>query len=770
MDSEGSRFRSSTLVVVALIALLIGFGLGFLSYRTSLRLPRDIIGIISIDGVIESSSDAQRYVDLINQALLNKSVKALVLRIDCPGGYADLIESVYLDLLELKKEKPLVASIVFAASGGYYIAVAADYIYAEPTSFIGNVGVIGIAPPTLIPSEFVLETGAYKATGFSRLLFPLNLSKALENFLSAVKEGRGNRLKVDESELRKGLLYLGSEALKIGLVDGLGSLQAAIKKAAEKAGLTRYEVVGLDVASDIAYGLQGSGNQSSPQMKEKATAKAKAEEDAWQDLTLEAMNKAHPPPSLWYLWLPPEVFVRTSNASEGEENQMAKVFGGSGGQGGGRGFLLVDKSHGNMVSFWELDILIAELAKRNVTVSFVTTWMEMKSALKEATALLVSCPTRGYSREEVEDLEAFVGRGGILLILFDPAYEYVSTSELFAPINSLATRFGLSFAKGYLYNDRDGEHFGFYRNVYARSFANNSITKDLKSLVFFTATHIRSMDKGIAWTSNSTYSSTAERADAYAVMALVHRNGTVIAIGDQTFLMEPYCYVEDNYKLLLNLVSFIATPRAPKAEEGEGAGAGGEKPVVEVEAPSLPVGTVKNFTEWVDGKEGFLRWIKVSDFEVRVERPDRITLYFYDEHGSLVKWVSDGMEAVYESPLPGPPFPLTKGKEWAYESYYNLTMDGEFFHGWVEGYEWVEGFEEVKALDGKNYFCAKVGYRLRDQLLRNSQNITIFTEGSYWISSEAGTVREIEKTMYYVNGVLAGLEERELLLKSIEKG
>jgi hypothetical protein len=113
---------------------------------------------------------------------------------------------------------------------------------------------------------------------------------------------------------------------------------------------------------------------------------------------------------------------------------------------------------------------------------------------------------------------------------------------------------------------------------------------------------------------------------------------------------------------------------------------------------------------------------------------------------------------------------LTKGKEWAYESYYNLTMDGEFFQGWVEGYEWVEGFEEVKALDGKNYFCAKVGYRLRDQLLRNSQNITIFTEGSYWISSEAGTVREIEKTMYYVNGVLAGLEERELLLKSIEKG
>ncbi|MBS7609121.1 S49 family peptidase [Candidatus Bathyarchaeota archaeon] len=759
MGSEGSGLRNRILVAVFLISLLIGFGLGFLSYRITLRLQKEYVGIINIEGVIESSSHVQRYVDLINRAYLNKSVKAVVLRIDCPGGYADLVEALYMDLLELKKEKPLIASIVFAASGGYYIAVAAEYLYAEPTSFIGNVGVIGIAPATLIPSERVLETGAYKATGFSRLLFPFNLTKALENFVSAVRNGRGARLKIDDSELRKGLLYLGGEALRIGLVDELGSLQAAIKKAAEKAGLTRYEAVSLDGASAlVAYGLQDSSNQTS--------TKAKEREKAWQDLTLEALNKAHPPPSIWYIYLPPEALQKASYASTSEKNETAKVFGG--GEARGRGLLLVDRSHGNMVSFWELDILIAELAKRNVTITFVPTWMELENALKEATALLVACPTRSYSPAEVDKLEAFVDRGGILLLIFDPAYEYLALAELFAPINSLATRFGLAFAKGYLYNDKDGGHFGFYRNIYVRSFANSSITKDLKSLVFFTATHVYSMDKGIAWTSDDTYSSTAERKGRYAIMAQVQRNGTVIALGDLTFLMEPYCYVEDNYKLLLNLVSFITSARLPQVEGGKE-----EKPVVEeLEAPSLPVGTVKDFVEWVDGTEGFLRWIKVSDFEVRVERPDRTTLYFYNENGSLVKWTSDGMEAVYESPLPGPPFPLVKGKEWAYKSAYNLTIDGEFFHGWLEGYEWVEVFEEVNALDGKAYYCAKVGYRFKDQLLslRNSQNITISTEGSYWISSDAGTVKETEKTWYYVNGVFRGLERRDLLLRSIKKG
>lgn len=177
------------LIALAIICIIIASGLSIYLY-TGLAARRNLIGIIGIEGPILTSEDADRCLEAINNALTNNTVKAVVLRIDSPGGYADLVEQIYLDLLELKRVKPVIASVTLALSGGYYIAVAADYIYVEPTSLTGNVGVIGVMPPTLIPSETVLETGVCKATGFSKLLFPFNLTHALESFTSAVLNGR----------------------------------------------------------------------------------------------------------------------------------------------------------------------------------------------------------------------------------------------------------------------------------------------------------------------------------------------------------------------------------------------------------------------------------------------------------------------------------------------------------------------------------------------------------------------------------------------------
>lgn len=163
-------------------------------------------------------------------------------------------------------------------------------------------------------------------------------------------------------------------------------------------------------------------------------------------------------------------------------------------RGGKASFVVVDKSHGNKVSAWELDILIAELAKRNVTVSFISDWSELM--LNRTSYLIIASPTTSYSIEECGEIENFVNRGSLLLLFFDPVYEYLEVSELFDPINSIATRFGLSFAKGYLYNEI--EHYGFYRNIYVKEFRDNPITRNLTSLVFFTATYIHSMSKGVA--------------------------------------------------------------------------------------------------------------------------------------------------------------------------------------------------------------------------------------------------------------------------------
>ncbi|MEM3080050.1 MAG: hypothetical protein QXF21_07045, partial [Thermoproteota archaeon] len=76
-------------------------------------------------------------------------------------------------------------------------------------------------------------------------------------------------------------------------------------------------------------------------------------------------------------------------------------------------------------------------------------------------------------------------------------------------------------------------------------------------IVLFTSTGICSTGKGVAWTSNTTFSSVAETAKMYNVISIVELKGTVVALGDLTFMQEPYCYVEDNYRLVQNLASIL---------------------------------------------------------------------------------------------------------------------------------------------------------------------------------------------------------------------
>jgi len=281
----------------------------------------------------------------------------------------------------------------------------------------------------------------------------------------------------------------------------------------------------------------------------------------WKNITLKTLSELHPPPSIYYIYLPPQAITQSDGSVQLDETGSFLSSGGN---------VLIDLSHGNRVSWWTFDILISELAKRNLTVSFISQWEVLDSRLNNASSLIVASPTETYSIKESNRIAKFVKEGGLLLLFFDPAWEYIGMSGLLqgiiTPINSLSTQFGLSFAKGYLYNER--EHFGIYRNIYVRNFTDTPLTKNLDSIVLFTATYIRSMGKGAAWTSNNTYSSVAERADNYAPMIWMKRgNGTVAAFGDLTFLEEPYCYVGDNYKLILNLVSIIAEVKVPVREK-----------------------------------------------------------------------------------------------------------------------------------------------------------------------------------------------------------
>jgi len=739
---KSSGFGTRLMIVLALACIILISGLSYAYFSRPRAFERNLIGVIRVEGTITSTEATGRITAAINRAIQNSSVKAVVLSIDSPGGFAHLVEQVYLDALVLKERKPVVASVVTALSGGYYIAVAADYIYAHPTSMVGNVGVIGVAPDNLLPSEKNLETGPYKAQGFSRLLFPFNLSHALDSFAGAVEESRGGRLRLTPVELRKGMIYMGSEAVHAGLVDEIGSLQRAAERAAKEAGLITYSVADLPSKDGITGQTATGGNETGV---------------PWREMTVATLNSLNPPPAIYYIYLPPNAFEEgsfsmASITEEGVDGAPVAM---------GTGQMVVDLSHGNKVSPLGLNLLSAELAMRGVYTGYAATWDEVELALKTASCILVAAPTRTYSKDEFKTIEEFLNKGRMLLMFYDPSSEYVDSTSLLGPINSLANRYGLTFGNGYLYNTED--HYGLYRNIYVRSFKNNSITSGLETLVLFTSTFLYSTDSDAAWASKGTYASVAERSGNYAPISIINKgNGTVAAFGDLTFLMEPFSYVEDNYKLIMNIVSAISGIKVPIVEEPE-------QPEYNVTEPDLPIGTVKHYKETVDGDEQDVWWLRTGENEVQVERPDRTITYYYDEDGNLLSWDSEDMAMSYDPPLPDLPYPLIDGKGWTYRVNYNLTLkeDEEEFSGEIEGHGRVLGFEELEPKKGKKYFCAKISVSETDELSRRDQNITAVSSETIWVSSEAGLVKSETFISYYIDGQLAFEETRTLILVTV---
>lgn len=486
---------------------------------------RGVIGVIEIRGVIQDAEYAGILSAAVREAIEDDGVKAVVLEIDSPGGTAYLIEQVYLDLLELGEKKPVVASASMALSGGYYLAVTAEHIYAQPTSMVGNVGIIGVGPGFLVPSEYTFESGPQKITGFSPALFPFNITKALDSFASSVGEGRGSRLNMALSELKKGGVYLGGEAVNQGLIDGIGGRQAAIAYAAGQAGLETYTVESLvdrvtdnDVNASLRY----------PSINE--------------------LNKANPPPALYYLYVPRDVAMEN-----GGEHPEANVTD----EPRTIGQVVVDRSHGNRVNPYILDYLSAELAKRGSFVGYGGDWDSVEAALGNATCLFIVAPTRAYTYAEYKAVKEFVEGGGMLVFISDASVEFLDTSVMQGAINSLANRWGLHYGKGYLYNMVN--YHGFYRNIKVTQFRDTFLTEGLETLVFFTSTYLSPTDADAAYASYSTYNSVTEQTRVYATVSVIESgNSTVVAFADATWLMEPWIYTGDNQRLAMNLVEAIA--------------------------------------------------------------------------------------------------------------------------------------------------------------------------------------------------------------------
>ena len=217
----------------------------------------DKISLTVIEGAIEAQM-GEKLRRHILQAAKDKTVKAMILRVNSPGGSALASEVICQAVKDFKATgKPVIVSMGnVAASGGYYVAAPGDLIYAENLTITGSIGVVG---GKIVTGELMDKIGISfhtynkgKHADLFTTLRPFNkeekmlltktFQRVYETFKNRVKEGRGNKIQGDLEKIAGGRVYTGNDALKLGLVDKIGGLRDAINEAVTRTGLTRYKV------------------------------------------------------------------------------------------------------------------------------------------------------------------------------------------------------------------------------------------------------------------------------------------------------------------------------------------------------------------------------------------------------------------------------------------------------------------------------------------------------------------------------------------------
>lgn len=223
---------------------------------------KDRVAVLYATGVITSGNgfsgiQSEVYKKEIRKLAENDKIKAVVLRVNSPGGSADAAEEILYELKQLRKKKPIIVSFGdLAASGGYYIAMEADSIFTSSNTITGSIGVLGMVPNLQkLMNKHGITTDLVKTnenSDFLNGIFRPMTEKGMETmtemtenvyevFVNHVSNGR-NMTFEEVDAVGGGRVWTGAQALDLGLVDAIGTLEDAIKAAAKKAGLENYSV------------------------------------------------------------------------------------------------------------------------------------------------------------------------------------------------------------------------------------------------------------------------------------------------------------------------------------------------------------------------------------------------------------------------------------------------------------------------------------------------------------------------------------------------
>ncbi|MGD0342492.1 MAG: signal peptide peptidase SppA [Bacteroidales bacterium] len=229
------------------------------------------IAVIYASGTIvmgkgtDNNIGGNRFADVVREERLDTAVKAIVMRVNSPGGNANASDIMWRELMLAAKVKPVVISMGnLAASGGYYISAPGTKIYSSPTTISGSIGVFGMIPNAgkLLEQKLGISTESVKTNAnsdFPSIFRPMSvyeketmqasIEKIYSDFVIKVAEGRKMTAAAVDS-IGQGRVWSGSSAMKIGLIDEMGGLKDAIKGAAALAGIESYSVKELPEAED----------------------------------------------------------------------------------------------------------------------------------------------------------------------------------------------------------------------------------------------------------------------------------------------------------------------------------------------------------------------------------------------------------------------------------------------------------------------------------------------------------------------------------------
>lgn len=253
------------------------------------NVPKDksgnIIAIYYATGDIDSSTDpdpteginSERVIKDLQRLRKDESVKAVVLRVNSPGGSAYGSEQIWREVSLLKAEKPVIVSMGdYAASGGYYISCAADWIVAEPTTLTGSIGIFGMVPEAseLINNKLGVHIDGVKTNRLAdmgkidrpmneeeKALIQQSVNNGYELFTKRCAEGRNMPLG-QLKEIAEGRVWSGTMAKELKLVDELGGLQTALNEAVKRAGITDYTLLSYPEKENILSSLLNTQKDS----------------------------------------------------------------------------------------------------------------------------------------------------------------------------------------------------------------------------------------------------------------------------------------------------------------------------------------------------------------------------------------------------------------------------------------------------------------------------------------------------------------------------